>query len=200
MVPWMLGGSADLSSSCLTTLDFEGAGDFMPPTTGWGNYAGRNMHYGIREHAMGSMTNGLALCKLRPFCSTFLVFSDYMKPSLRMASFMKLPCIFIFTHDSISVGEDGPTHQPVEQLSALRSIPGILVMRPCDANEAMEMWKHIMILLDEQPEIILMASGSEVSLMLEAHEEFVKRGVKVRSVSMPCLRLFKNQPQEYMDK
>merc|ERR1719158_2763086 len=148
-VPWLLGGSADLGNSCLTTLKFSGVDHFMPPDTTWGNYSGRVFHFGIREHAMGSIMNGLALCKLRPFGSTFLVFSDYMKPPIRMSAFMKLPCIWVFTHDSISVGEDGPTHQPVEQLSALRSIPNLLVFRPCDANETLEMWKNIMTLQDD---------------------------------------------------
>lgn len=238
MVPSMLGGSADLAHSCLTELKFEEAKDFMPPGTGWGSYAGRNIHFGIREHAMGSILNGLALCKLRPFASTFLVFSDYMKPPLRMSAFMSLPCIWIFTHDSISVGEDGPTHQPVEQLSALRSIPNLLVFRPCDANETVEMWRHLVTLCDvpaavvltrqavptldrlkyapaaglhrgayiisggeeEHPDIILMSAGSEVSLMLEAHAILSAEGVKVRSISVPCLGLFKQQTDEYIQK
>merc|ERR1719322_1866671 len=119
----MLGGSADLATSCLTTLKFEGAENFMPPATSLGSFGGRNLHFGIREHAMGAILNGIALCKLRPFASTYLVFSDYMKPTVRMSAMMGTPCIFIYTHDSISVGEDGPTHQPIEQLSALRSIP-----------------------------------------------------------------------------
>jgi len=237
MLPWMVGGSADLAHSCLTRLEFEGAGDFMPPATRWGDYGGRNIHFGVREHAMGSIVNGLALCRLRPFCSTFLVFSDYMKPPIRMSAFMQLPCIWVFTHDSISVGEDGPTHQPVEQLSALRSIPNLLVFRPCDANETLEMWRHIakleeepaaVILTrqdvptldrtkyasaeglhcgayiiaggDEHPDIILMSSGSEVELMLRAHEILSGKGVKVRSLSVPCLGLFKTQPDEYIHK
>lgn len=232
-----MGGSADLAHSCLTSLEFEGADNFMPPTSGWGTYAGRNIHFGIREHAMGSIMNGLALCKIRPFGSTFLVFSDYMKPPIRKSAFMKLPCVWIFTHDSISVGEDGPTHQPVEQLSALRSIPNLLVFRPCDGNETLEMWKHLVTLEDcpaaavltrqdvptldrskyapadglhkgayiiaggdEVPDVILMSSGSEVSLMLEAHESLRAEGVKVRSLSIPCLGLFKTQPDEYIKK
>lgn len=210
----------------------------MPASSGWGNYAGRNIHFGIREHAMGSILNGLCLCKLRPFSSTFLVFSDYMKPPIRMSAFMRLPCIWIFTHDSIGVGEDGPTHQPVEQLSALRAIPDLLVFRPCDANETLEMWKHLMTIVDEpaavvltrqavptldrskygsayglhkggyiiagdeneHPEVILMASGSEVPLMLQAHEALVAKRVKVRSLSIPCMWLFKAQPEEYVEK
>lgn len=237
MVPWMVGGSADLANSCLTVLDFEGAGDFMPPSTGWGSYGGRNIHFGIREHAMGSISNGLALCKLRPFASTFLVFSDYMKPAIRMSAAMRQACIWVFTHDSIALGEDGPTHQPVEQLSSLRSIPNLLVFRPCDANETVEMWRHIATLEEEpaavvltrqdvptldrtkyapadglhsggyiiaggeeQPEIILMSSGSEVHLMLQAHELLHAQGVKVRSISMPCIGLFKTQPDSYIRK
>jgi transketolase len=240
-VPWLLGGSADLATSCLTTLKFESAEDFMPPESGWGSYKGRNFHFGIREHAMGSIMNGMALCKLRPFGSTFLVFSDYMKPPIRLSALMEVPCIWIFTHDSISVGEDGPTHQPIEHLGSLRSLPGIRVFRPCDANEVLEMWKSIMILRDEPaavvlsrqplptldrssyacasglrrggyilaqansdatelPEVILMATGSEVTLMLEAHNFLAAEGIKVRSLSMPCLELFKNQSEEYMEQ
>jgi len=234
-VPWLVGGSADLAGSCCTELKFDGAGDFMPPSTGWGTYAGRNIHFGIREHAMGSIMNGMALCKLRPFGSTFFVFSDYMKPPIRLSAIMRVPCIWIFTHDSIGVGEDGPTHQPIEQLSALRSIPNLLVFRPCDANETLEMWKNIMTLHDDpaavvlsrqplptldrgryapatglhkgayiiagddnEPDIILMAAGSEVSLMLEAHDALQAQGVKVRSLSIPCFALFKMQPDEYI--
>ncbi|CAK9057154.1 unnamed protein product [Durusdinium trenchii] len=236
-VPWLMGGSADLATSCLTTL--KGMDDFMPPASQWGQYAGRNLHFGIREHAMGSIMNGLALCKLRPFGSTFLVFSDYMRPPIRLASIMEMPCIFIFTHDSIGVGEDGPTHQPVEHVGCLRSIPGLVVFRPCDANECLEMWKYIMPLKDQPvalilsrqalptldrqkfaaaegvhkggyiladastngapPELILMSTGSEVHLMLQAHEVLAASGVKVRSVSVPSMEIFKQQPQEYID-
>jgi len=236
-VPWLLGGSADLAPSCLTTLKFGDVDDFMPPMSGWGSYAGRNLHFGIREHAMGSICNGMCLCGLRPFASTFLVFSDYMKPPIRLSAIMELPCIWIFTHDSIGVGEDGPTHQPVEQLSSLRSIPGLLTFRPSDANEVLEMWRYIILLKEEPvavvlsrqavptidrtkyasaagvgrgayvlcqsgdglPELIFMATGSEVSLMLETHDVLAKEGVKVRSVSFPCLELFLRQPQEYQE-
>jgi len=235
-IPWMLGGSADLAPSCLTGLKFKGAGDFMHPGTGWGTYGGRNLHFGIREHAMGSIMNGLAVSKLRPFGSTFLVFSDYMKPPIRMSAIMEVPCIWVFTHDSIAVGEDGPTHQPVEHLAALRSIPGLFTFRPCDANEVLEMWKYIAELQQEPvalvltrqavptldrnryaaasgllkgayvladsrtgPEVILMATGSEVALMLEAHEVLRQEGVEVRSVSMPCMELFKQQSSDYID-
>lgn len=231
-VPWLLGGSADLATSCLTTL--KGMDDFMPPGSQWGQYAGRNLHFGIREHAMGSIMNGLALCKLRPFGATFLVFSDYMRPPIRLSAIMETPCIFVFTHDSIGVGEDGPTHQPVEHLGSLRSIPGL-----ADANECLEMRKFIMPLQDQPvaiilsrqalptldrqtfasaegvhkggyiladtstngaaPEVILMSTGSEVHLMVQAHQELAASGVKVRSVSFPSLEIFKQQSQEYID-
>lgn len=233
-VPWLLGGSADLATSCLTGL--KGKPDFMNPSSGWGEYGGRNLHFGIREHAMGSIVNGMCISKLRPYASTFLVFSDYMKPPVRLSAIMEIPCIWIFTHDSIGVGEDGPTHQPVEHLAALRSIPGLMTFRPCDANEVLEMWKYIVPLkhdpvavvlsrqavptLDrekygsasglcrgayvlagggQQPEVILMATGSEVTLMLEAHNALTSEGLEVRSVSVPCLELFKQQPQEYIE-
>jgi transketolase len=235
-IPWLLGGSADLAPSCLTQLKFDGANDFMPPSSGWGTFAGRNLHFGIREHAMGSILNGLAASGLRPFASTFLVFSDYMKPPVRLSAISELPCIWIFTHDSIGVGEDGPTHQPIEQLAACRSVPGLLTFRPCDANETLEAWKYVIplrrtpaafvlsrqalptldrkkyasavgvhrgayVLADSahgEPDLILMATGSEVTLILEAHEALAARGVRVRSVSVPCLELFKQQPQEYI--
>ena len=135
-LPWLVGGAADLAPSTKTRLTFEGAGDFEAD-----DYGGRNFHFGIREHAMGSICNGLALSKLRPFGSGFLIFSDYMKPPIRLAAIMELPVVYIFTHDSIGVGEDGPTHQPVEQLAALRSIPGLIVFRPADANEVAEAWR-----------------------------------------------------------
>jgi len=232
--PWLLGGSGDLGSSCLTTLKFSGIDHFMPPESKSGNYSGRIFHFGIREHAMGAAMNGMALCGLRPFGSTFLAFSDYMKPPIRMSSMMQVGSIWIFTHDSIGVGEDGPTHQPAEQLIALRSIPGLLTFRPCDANEALEMWKYSMPLQDQpvvfslsrqalptldrtkyasasglrkgayqiagkdmEPELILMASGSEVHLMLEAHAHLETKGVKVWSISVPCIELFMQQSEEY---
>jgi len=236
-VPWLLGGSGDLGSSCLTTLKFGGIDHFMPPDTKLGNYSGRIFHYGIREHAMGAVMNGMALCNLRPFGSTFLAFADYMKAPIRISSMMQVGSIWIFTHDSIGVGEDGPTHQPIEQLVALRSTPGLLTFRPCDANEVLEMWKYIMPLqkqpvvlslsrqalptLDrtkyaaasglmkgaykiagedvKQPELIFMASGSEVSLMLEAHAHLEAKGIKVWSISMPCIELFKQQSETYQN-
>jgi transketolase len=233
-VPFLLGGSGDLGSSCLTTLKFSGIDHFMPPESKLGNYGGRIFHFGIREHAMGAAMNGMALCGLRPFGSTFLAFSDYMKPPIRMSSMMQLGSIWIFTHDSIGVGEDGPTHQPTEQLIALRSIPGLLTFRPGDANEVLEMWKYCIPLQNQpvvfslsrqplptldrtkyapasglrkgaykiagndcEPDLILMASGSEVPLMLQAHEHFDAEGVKVWSISVPCIELFMQQSEEY---
>jgi transketolase len=137
--PWLIGGSADLAPSTKTNLKFDGAGELEASSPG-----GRNMHFGVREHAMGTIVNGLALSKIRAYGSSFLIFSDYMKPAIRLSALMELPTIWIFTHDSIGVGEDGPTHQPVEQLIALRSIPGLIVLRPADANEAAESWRAIM--------------------------------------------------------
>merc|ERR1711904_222174 len=235
-VPWLLGGSGDLGSSCLTNLKLSGIDHFMPPDSELGSYSGRIFHFGIREHAMGAAMNGMALCNLRPFGSTFMAFSDYMKPPIRMSSMMQIGSIWIFTHDSIGVGEDGPTHQPSEQLVALRSIPGLLTFRPCDTNETLEMWKYSMPLKDQpvvfslsrqplptldrskyspasglrkgaykiaggecEPELILMASGSEVSLMLEAHDHLDAEGVKVWSISVPCIELFMQQSEEYQD-
>jgi len=235
-VPWLLGGSGDLGSSCLTTLKFSGIDHFMPPDSNLGNYSGRIFHFGIREHAMGAAMNGMALCGLRPFGSTFMAFSDYMKPPIRMSSMMQVGSIWIFTHDSIGVGEDGPTHQPSEQLVALRSIPGLLTFRPCDANEVLEMWKYCIPLQNQpvvfslsrqdlptldrtkyapaselkkgaykiagssaEPELILMATGSEVSLMLQAHEDLDAKGVKVWSISVPCIELFLQQSEEYQN-
>ena len=232
-IPWMVGGSADLAPSCKTTLTFEGAGVLEADTPG-----GRNMHFGIREHAMAAVLNGMALVKLRAFGSSFLVFSDYARPSIRLSALMEIPVIYVFTHDSIGVGEDGPTHQPIEHLAALRAIPGLVVMRPADANETAESWKAVMkmkkepvllalsrqalptidrtkygaasgtargayILADApngKPQVILMASGSEVSLCLDAYEKLVAEGVAARVVSMPSWELFDHQPQEYRDQ
>ena len=148
--PWLIGGSADLSPSTKTRLNFEGAGDISRACLG-----ARNIHFGVREHAMGAILNGLALTKLRVFGSGFLIFSDYGKGSLRLSTIMELPVIYIFTHDSIGVGEDGPTHQPVEHLAALRSIPGLVDLRPCDANEVAEAWRVIMELKHEPVALIL---------------------------------------------
>jgi len=149
--PWLIGGAADLSPSTKTRLVFEGAGDLEADTPG-----GRNMHFGIREHAMGAVVNGLALSKVRAFGASFLIFSDYMKPPIRLSALMELPVIFVFTHDSIGVGEDGPTHQPVEQLIALRSIPGLITLRPADANEVVEAWR-IVIRLKHQPACLVLS-------------------------------------------
>jgi transketolase len=231
-VPWLIGGSADLAPSTKTRLTFEGAGDFEAHTT-----AGRNFHFGVREHAMAAVLNGMALSKVRPFGSGFLIFSDYARPSIRLSALMEIPTIHVFTHDSIGVGEDGPTHQPVEQLAALRAIPGLYVMRPADANEVVAAWKHIMqvkhepvalvltrqalptldrskyasadgleqgayVLADApdgKPQVILLATGSEVALCVQVHESLAKSGVASRVVSMPCWELFEKQPQAYKD-
>jgi len=234
--PFFLGGSADLAPSTLTRLAAES--DFMPPSTGWGTYGGRNFHFGIREHAMGAIMNGMTLCKLRTYGSGFFVFSDYMKPVIRLSAIMEIPVIWIFTHDSIGVGEDGPTHQPVEHLAMLRSIPGINVFRPADGNENAEAWKFIMnehhvpsvLVLSRQalpvicrteyasaegvhkggyvlkcadptgnPDVILIATGSEVSLICGAYDILVAKGIKPRIVSMPSFDLFECQGKEYMD-
>jgi len=149
-VPWILGGSADLASSDRTRLKFDGAGDFQP-----GSYGGRNLHYGVREHAMAAALNGLAVSKIRPYGGTFFNFSDYMKPSVRLAALMEIPSIFVYTHDSIGVGEDGPTHQPIEQLATLRAVPGLMLLRPADANEVIEAWKIVMQLRHEPAALVL---------------------------------------------
>ncbi|WP_340267148.1 transketolase [Sphingobium mellinum] len=228
----LVGGAADLAPSTKTRLTFEGAGDLDAVNRG-----GRNMHFGVREHAMGAIANGMALSYLRPFAATFLVFSDYMRPPIRLAAIMELPTIFVFSHDSIGVGEDGPTHQPVEHLAALRAIPGLNVIRPADANETVEAWRVAMaqskmptcIILSRQklptidrdryasadklasgayvladagggdPDLILIATGSEVSLALGAHEWLVADGVRSRVVSMPSWELFDKQPRRYRD-
>ncbi len=237
-VPWLIGGAADLAPSTKTRLTFDGAGDFTADNdTGKGRwYGGRNFHFGIREHAMSSILNGLALSKVRPYGSGFLIFSDYSRPAIRLSAIMEIPTIHIFTHDSIGVGEDGPTHQPIEHLASLRAIPGLLVYRPGDANEVAEAWRAIMqlkhepavlvlsrqalptldrtkyasaegvhrggyVLADagnkEQPEVILIATGSEVALVVEAYEKLVAEGVHARVVSMPCWEVFEHQPDEY---
>ncbi len=232
-VPWLMGGSADLAPSTKTRLTFDGAGDFEA-----GSYNGRNFHFGIREHAMCSILNGLSLSKIRPYGSSFLIFSDYSKPAMRLSALMEIPVIYVFTHDSIGVGEDGPTHQPVEQLASLRAIPGFIVMRPADANEVTEAWKVIMQLRHEpaaiiltrqaiptfdrnkyaaasgvskgayvmadppngaKPELILMATGSEVQLCVSAYEQLTAAGQKVRVVSMPSWEIFEKQSKEYRD-
>jgi transketolase len=229
-IPWLVGGSADLATSDRTRLKFEGAGDFQP-----GSYAGRNLHFGVREHGMAAALNGLAVSKIRPFGGTFFNFSDYMKPSVRLAALMEIPSIFIYTHDSIGLGEDGPTHQPIEQLAGLRAIPGLLLIRPADANEVVEAWKIVaqkkheptaLVLTrqpvptfdrtkyasaagaakgayiladapDGKPDVILMGTGSEVSLCVTAYEQLKSEGIKARVVSMPSWGIFEAQSEEY---
>jgi transketolase len=229
-VPWLLGGSADLSPSTKTRLNFEEAGDFSAA-----DRAGRNLHFGVREHAMGAILNGLAVSKVRPFGSGFLIFSDYGRTPIRLSALMEIPTIHVFTHDSIGVGEDGPTHQPVEQLLSLRAIPGLIVLRPGDANEVAEAWrltmqlKHdpvVMVLsrqnmptLDRtryapasgvarggyvladspEPEVILIATGTEVGLAVDAYERLIAEGVRARVVSLPSWELFDRQPAEYRE-
>jgi transketolase len=231
-VPWLMGGSADLYPSTKTRLTFDGVGDFQAESR-----AGRNMHFGIREHSMCAIANGLALSKIRPFASTFFIFSDYCKPAIRLSAIMEVPVIYIFTHDSIGVGEDGPTHQPIEQLLALRAVPGLIVLRPADANEVIEAYKYTMQLhhepvalvltrqnlptidrtkyasaagvakgayiladaKDRKPDVILMATGSEVDMALKAYEKLVADGVKARLVSMPSWEIFEHQPKEYRE-
>ncbi len=230
--PWLIGGAADLSPSTKTHLGFEGAGDLEA-----GEPGGRNLHFGVREHAMGAILNGIVLSKIRGFGSGFLIFSDYMKPPIRLAALMELPVIYVFTHDSIGVGEDGPTHQPVEQLIALRSIPGLVTLRPADANEVVEAWRVVIGLThqpaalalsrqplptfdrsrygaasgvargayiladprDGKPAVILIGTGSEVALCLEAYEQLEREGIPARVVSMPSWELFEQQDQAYRD-
>ena len=231
-IPWLIGGAADLATSTKTTLKFEGAGDFQP-----GRYAGRNLHFGVREHGMGASVNGLVVSGIRGFGSTFFNFSDYMRASMRLAALMEAPSIFIFTHDSIGLGEDGPTHQPIEQLGSLRAMPNMIVLRPGDANEVVEAWKIIAqlqrqpvtlvltrqalptldrtkyaaasgvakgayVLADApggKPDVILMATGSEVSLCVEAYEKLKGEGVKARVVSMPSWEIFERQDAAYKE-
>jgi transketolase len=231
-IPWFMGGSADLGPSNKTVLKFEGVGDFEP-----GQYGGRNLHYGIREFAMGAAVNGLSLSKIRAYGATFFIFSDYARPAMRLSALMELPTIFVFTHDAMSDGEDGPTHQPVEHLISLRAMPGMTVMRPGDANEVVEAYRYIMQLKhrpalltlsrqnlptldrtkyasaagvakgayiladapDGNPDVILIATGSELSLVVDAHEKLVAQGIKSRVVSMPSWDVFELQPAEYRE-
>ena len=230
--PWLIGGAADLSPSTKTHLTFDGAGDLEASSPG-----GRNMHFGVREHAMAAILNGLALSKIRAFGSGFLIFSDYMKPPIRLAALMELPVIYVFTHDSIGVGEDGPTHQPIEQLIALRSVPGLVTLRPADANEVVEAWRTVIelrhqpaclvlsrqplptfdrtryapaagvrrgayILADAanaKPKVILIGTGSEVALCIEAYEKLKAENIPARVVSMPSWELFELQDQAYRE-
>ena len=231
-IPWMIGGSADLAHSNKTNLTFAGAGDFFA-----GEYSGRNLHFGVREHAMGAAVNGMSVSRLRAYSATFFNFSDYMRPPMRLAALMETPSIFIFTHDSIGLGEDGPTHQPIEQLASLRAMPNMLVMRPGDANEVVEAYRVIMglrhqpvsLVLTRQalptydrtryapasgvakgayvfadaeggkPEVILMGTGSELHLCVEAYEQLTSEGIKARVVSMPCWELFEAQDAAYRE-
>jgi len=236
-LPWLIGGAGDLAPSTKTRLTFDGAGDLEAD-----NFAGRNMHFGVREHAMAAVVNGLSLSKVRGYGSGFLIFSDYARPAIRLSAIMEIPTIHVFTHDSIGVGEDGPTHQPVEQLPSLRAIPGLITIRPADANEAVEAWRVIMrlqhqpvalvlsrqaipvfdrtryaaasglaqgayVLADAEggrpeggrPDVILIGTGSEVSLCVEAFERLTAEGIRARVVSMPSWELFEQQTQEYRD-
>jgi transketolase len=231
-VPWLIGGSADLATSNKTTLKFEGAGDFQA-----GDYAGRNLHFGVREHVMAASVNGLTVSGIRAFGATFFNFSDYMRASIRLAALMEAPSIFVFTHDSIGVGEDGPTHQPIEQLASLRAMPNLIVLRPGDANEVVEAWKIIAQLQHEpaalvltrqsvptfdrtkygaasgtakgayvladaasgKPEVILIGTGSEVALCVEAYEKLKAEGVQARVVSMPSQEIFEQQDAAYKE-
>jgi len=231
-IPWLIGGSADLAKSNKTNLTFDGAGDFYP-----NQFRGRNIHFGVREHAMGAIVNGMTLSKLRAFSATFFNFSDYMRPSMRLGALMEIPSLYIFTHDSIGVGEDGPTHQPIEQLPSLRAMPNMLVLRPGDANEVVEAYKVILqhthgpstlvltrqamptfdrnkyasaagvakgayVLADAaggKPDVILMGSGSELSLCVEAGEKLNAAGIKARVVSMPSWELFERQDAAYKE-
>ncbi|HEU0179845.1 MAG TPA: transketolase [Blastocatellia bacterium] len=233
-IPWFIGGSADLGPSTRTTLTFAGAGDVQAESPG-----GKNLHFGVREHAMTAIVNGLSLSKIRAFGATFFIFSDYARPAIRLAAIMELPAIFVFTHDAMGDGEDGPTHQPVEHLVSMRAIPGLITLRPCDANEVVEAYRYIMQLrhqpaalalsrqplptldraryapasglargayvLDDapadspggHPEVIIIATGSEVILAVEAHEKLLSEGIRSRVVSMPSWEIFDHQTEEY---
>src|SRR5262249_46173101 len=229
-IPWLLGGSADLGPSNKTTLTYDGAGSFQAETPG-----GKNLHFGIREHAMTAIVNGISLSKIRAFGATFFIFSDYARPAIRLAALMELPAIFVFTHDAMGDGEDGPTHQPVEQLASMRAIPGLVTLRPCDPNEVVEAYRYVSQLrhqpaalalsrqpiptLDRaryapasglargayvladvpggNPEVIIIATGSEVILAVEAHEKLLTEGIRSRVVSMPSWEIFDHQTEEY---
>jgi len=231
-VPWLIGGVADLAPSTKTRLTFTDAGDLSSQ-----NYRGRNLHFGIREHAKSAILNGLSLCKVRPYGSGFLIFTDYARPAIRLSALMEIPVIYIMTHDSIGLGEDGPTHQPIEQLASLRVVPGLITIRPADANEVTEAWRVIMqlrhnpaaLVLSRQAlptvdrrkyaaafgltrgayvladavqgrlQALLLASGSEVSLCLAAHEQLMADGIQTRVVSMPSWEFFEQQTQDYRD-
>jgi transketolase len=230
-VPWLVSGSADLTGSASSGLDFENAGTFSPEDRG-----GRELHYGIREHESAAISNGLSLCKLRPVWSTYLIFSDYARPAIRLSALMELPVVHWFTHDSIGLGEDGPTHQPVEQLAGLRAMPGMNLIRPCDGNEVAEAWRvmlqqrhqptalvltrqdvptldrsryasaeglrhggYVLADCEGEPQVILIATGSEVHIAVDAYEDLSQEGVRARVVSLPSWYLFDNEPEEYRD-
>jgi transketolase len=231
-IPWFLGGSADLGPSNKTTLTYDGAGSFQA-----GNPGGKNLHFGVREHAMAAVVNGLSLSKVRAFGATFFIFSDYARPAIRLSALMELPTIFVFTHDALGDGEDGPTHQPVEHLASLRAIPGLVTLRPGDANEVVEAYRYVMqlrhqpavLVLSRQPlptldrrtyapaagvargayvladppggnpEVVLIASGSELSLAVQAHDRLLAEGIRSRVVSMPSWEIFDHQTPEYRD-
>src|SRR5437899_1910425 len=231
-IPWLLGGSADLGPSNKTTLKYEGAGDFQADSP-----SGKNLHFGIREHAMAAIVNGLSLSKIRAFGASFFIFSDYARPAIRLSALMEIPSLFVFTHDAMGDGEDGPTHQPIEQLASLRAIPGLALLRPGDANEVVEAYRYIVQLRHEpavlalsrqplptidrskyapasglargayvladapggSPEVIIIASGSEVILAVQAYEQLLAEGIRSRVVSMPSWDIFDHQTQEYRD-
>src|SRR5258705_5053252 len=232
-IPWLLGGSADLGPSNKTTLTYAGAGSFQADNPG-----GKNLHFGVREHAMAAIVNGLSLSKVRAFGATFFIFSDYARPAMRLSALMELPTFFVFTHDAMSDGEDGPTHQPVEHLASLRAIPGLVTLRPGDANEVVEAYRYIMRLRHEpavlalsrqplptldrrtyapaarvahrayvladapegKPDVILIASGTELILAVQAHERLRAEGIRSRLVSMPSWDIFDHQTPEYRDR
>ena len=242
-IPWLLGGAADLSPSTKTHLGFDFAGEFEAPPGGGagaedrGSYAGRNLHFGVREHAMCAVASGLSLSKLRPFAASFFIFTDYCRGAIRLSAMMGIPVIYIWTHDSISMGEDGPTHQPIEQLASFRAMPGMVLLRPADANEVVEAWKVIMRITDRpvslvlsrqalptldrskyasavgvsrgayvladatdgKPDVLLLATGSEVALCIAAYEQLKGAGIKARVISMPSWDLFESQSAEYRD-
>jgi transketolase len=239
-VPWLLGGAADLAPSTKTELKGAFYGNFQaqgPAENSERGYHGRNLHYGLREHAMCAISNGMSLSKLRPYAASFLVFTDYCRAALRLSAMMEIPVIYIWTHDSISLGEDGPTHQPVAHLASLRAMPGLIVLRPADANEVVEAWRVIMRLSDQpicliltrqavptldrrryaaesgvsrgayvladaphgKPDVLLLGTGSEVSLCVTAYEQLKSEGINARVISMPSWELFEHQSQEYRD-
>ncbi|MGH8827725.1 MAG: transketolase-like TK C-terminal-containing protein, partial [Jiangellaceae bacterium] len=230
-VPWLVGGSSDLAPSNKSRLTFDGAGDF-----GADEHDGRNLHFGVREHAAAAVASGLALSKMRAYQAGFLIFSDFQRGALRLSALMEIPVIHLYTHDSIGVGEDGPTHQPVEHLASLRAMPGLVDIRPADANEVVEAWRMIMPLRhepvalvlsrqalptidrsryasaaglargayilagdEERPDVVIIATGSEVWLAVKAYEQLRSEGIAARVVSMPSMELFDRQPQEYRD-